>query len=70
NMFAGHILILIFTIATWYMLGTVLGTVYAGASFIMTLVITVFEMFIQALQAYVFTVLTATYLSQALEEAH
>ncbi|OII64698.1 ATP synthase F0 subunit A [Streptomyces sp. CC53] len=70
NMFAGHILILIFTIATWYMLGTVLGTVYASASFLMTLVLTVFELFIQALQAYVFTVLTATYLSQALEEAH
>jgi F-type H+-transporting ATPase subunit a len=70
NMFAGHTLILIFTIATWYMLGTVLGTVYATASFAMTVVITVFELFIQALQAYVFTVLTATYLSQALEEAH
>ncbi|WP_128818601.1 F0F1 ATP synthase subunit A [Streptomyces sp. S063] len=70
NMFAGHILILVFTIATWYMLGTVLGTVYATASFAVTLALTVFEMFIQALQAYVFTVLTATYLSQALEEAH
>ncbi|MBN3931542.1 F0F1 ATP synthase subunit A [Streptomyces verrucosisporus] len=70
NMFAGHILILIFTIATWYMLGTFLGTLYATASFAMTVVLTVFELFIQALQAYVFTVLTATYLSQALEEAH
>ncbi len=70
NMFAGHILILVFTIATWYMLGTVLGTVYATASFAVTLALTVFELFIQALQAYVFTVLTATYLSQALEEAH
>ncbi|RDG37555.1 F0F1 ATP synthase subunit A [Streptomyces corynorhini] len=70
NMFAGHVLILIFTTATWYMLGTLLGTVYATASFALTLVLTVFEMFIQALQAYVFTVLTATYLSQALEEAH
>lgn len=70
NMFAGHTLILIFTIATWYMLGTVLGTVYATASFAMTIVLTVFELFIQALQAYVFTVLTATYISQALEEAH
>ncbi|MFI1222196.1 MULTISPECIES: F0F1 ATP synthase subunit A [unclassified Streptomyces] len=70
NMFAGHILILVFTIATWYMLGSVLGTVYATASFAVTLALTVFEMFIQALQAYVFTVLTATYLSQALEEAH
>ncbi|WP_031082920.1 F0F1 ATP synthase subunit A [Streptomyces sp. NRRL WC-3549] len=70
NMFAGHMLILIFTIASWYMLTTVLGTVYATASFALTLILTVFELFIQALQAYVFTVLTATYLSQALEEAH
>lgn len=70
NMFAGHLLILVFTIGTWYTLGTVLGTVYATASFALTVTLIVFELFIQALQAYVFTVLTATYLSGALEEAH
>ncbi|MBB0245194.1 F0F1 ATP synthase subunit A [Streptomyces alkaliphilus] len=70
NMFAGHILILVFLIGAWYMAGTLLGTVYASASLLMTIIITVFEMFIQALQAYVFTVLTATYLAGALEEAH
>ena len=70
NMFAGHLLILVFTIGTWYTLGTVLGTVYASASFALTLALTVFELFIQALQAYVFAVLTATYISGALEEAH
>lgn len=70
NMFAGHLLILTFIIGTWYTLGTVVGAFYSVTSLIMTLLITVFELFIQALQAYVFTVLTATYLAQALEEAH
>jgi F-type H+-transporting ATPase subunit a len=70
NMFAGHLLLLVFIIGTWYMLGSVVGTFYSATSLIMTLLLTVFEMFIQALQAYVFTVLTATYISQALEEAH
>ena len=70
NMFAGHVLILVFLIGSWYLLGTVLGTFFAVTSLILTLVITVFELFIQALQAYVFTVLTATYISGALEEAH
>jgi F-type H+-transporting ATPase subunit a len=70
NMFAGHLLLLLFTIATWYMLGSVVGTFYSVTSLTMTLLLTGFEMFIQALQAYVFVVLTATYLSQALEEAH
>ncbi|WP_049574622.1 F0F1 ATP synthase subunit A [Streptomyces sp. SBT349] len=70
NMFAGHLLLLVFIIGTWYTVGTVVGTFYAATSLVMTLVITLFELFIQALQAYVFTVLTATYISQALEEAH
>ncbi|MFB7763067.1 F0F1 ATP synthase subunit A [Streptomyces xiamenensis] len=70
NMFAGHLLLLLFIIGTWYTLGTVVGTFYSITSFALALVLTVFEMFIQALQAYVFVVLTATYLSQALEEAH
>ncbi|MDB1087626.1 F0F1 ATP synthase subunit A [Streptomyces sp. ACA25] len=70
NMFAGHVLILVFLIGTWYTLGTVIGTFYAVTSLFMTLLITAFEIFIQALQAYVFTVLTATYISGALEEAH
>lgn len=70
NMFAGHLLLLVFIIGTWYTLGTVVGTFYSISSLFVTLLVTVFELFIQALQAYVFVVLTATYISQALEEAH
>ncbi|ONK11176.1 F0F1 ATP synthase subunit A [Streptomyces sp. MP131-18] len=70
NMFAGHLLLLVFIIGTWYTLGSVVGTFYAATSMVMTVALTFFELFIQALQAYVFTALTATYISQALEEAH
>ncbi|SFD50760.1 F0F1 ATP synthase subunit A [Streptomyces aidingensis] len=70
NMFAGHVLILVFLIGAWYMAGPHIGALFSVTSLVMTLLITAFEIFIQALQAYVFTVLTATYISGALEEAH
>ncbi|MER7035858.1 FoF1 ATP synthase subunit A, partial [Streptomyces albidoflavus] len=69
NMFAGHTLLLLFTIASWYLLNGV-GFAYAGVSFVMTVVMTAFELFIQALQAYVFVLLTCTYIQGALAEHH
>ncbi|MET9772688.1 F0F1 ATP synthase subunit A [Streptomyces sp. NPDC006367] len=69
NMFAGHILIVLFTIASWYLLNGI-GIAYAGVSFVMVLVMTAFELFIQALQAYVFVLLTVTYIQGALAEHH
>jgi F-type H+-transporting ATPase subunit a len=68
-MFAGHLLILMFTVASWYLLNGI-GVVYAGASFLMTLAMTAFELFIQALQAYVFVLLTCTFIQGALAEHH
>ena len=47
NMFAGHVLLLMFTIASWYLLNGI-GIAYAGVSFVMTIVMTAFELFIQA----------------------
>jgi len=70
NMFAGHILVAVFTIATWYLVSASIGLVFAGASFVMTVVLTGFEMLIQALQAYIFTILTAQYIGGAYEAAH
>jgi F-type H+-transporting ATPase subunit a len=69
NMFAGHILLVLFTIASWYLLNGI-GIAYASVSFLMVLVMTVFELFIQALQAYVFVLLTVTYIQCALAEQH
>ena len=70
NMFAGHILVAVFTIATWYLVSASIGLLFAAASFVMTVILTGFEMLIQALQAYIFTILTAQYIGGAYEAAH
>ncbi|MFR9676811.1 F0F1 ATP synthase subunit A [Streptomyces sp. TR06-5] len=69
NMFAGHLMLLMFTIASWYLLNGI-GVVYAGVSFVMTLLMTAFELFIQAVQAYVFVLLACAYIQGALAEHH
>jgi F-type H+-transporting ATPase subunit a len=69
NMFAGHLLIVMFSLATWYLMNG-LGFVYAGASFVMVLIMTAFELFIQAVQAYVFVLLACSYVQGALSEHH
>ncbi|MEU3918949.1 F0F1 ATP synthase subunit A [Streptomyces sp. NPDC029004] len=69
NMFAGHTLLLLFTIATWYMLNGV-GIAFSAVSFVMVIVMTAFELFIQAVQAYVFVLLTCTFIQGALAEHH
>jgi F-type H+-transporting ATPase subunit a len=70
NMFAGHILLLVFTLATWYLLSLGIGLLWSATSFLLTVVLTAFEMLIQALQAYIFTILTAQYIGGALEAEH
>ncbi|HWF79825.1 MAG TPA: F0F1 ATP synthase subunit A [Streptosporangiaceae bacterium] len=70
NMFAGHILLLVFTLATWYLLSAGIGILWSATSFVLTVVLTAFEMLIQALQAYIFTILTAQYIGGALEAEH
>jgi F-type H+-transporting ATPase subunit a len=70
NMFAGHILLLIFTLATWYLFSLSIGLLFSVTSFILTVVLTAFEMLIQALQAYIFTILTAQYIGGSLEAGH
>jgi F-type H+-transporting ATPase subunit a len=66
NMFAGHMLIVTFSVATWYLLSpSVIGIIGSGASFVVTVGLTGFELLIQALQAYVFTLLAAVYINDA-----
>ncbi|MGW0996513.1 F0F1 ATP synthase subunit A [Streptomyces sp. NPDC002520] len=69
NMFAGHTLLLLFTVASWYMLNGI-GIAYSGVSFVMVIVMTAFELFIQAVQAYVFVLLTCSFIQGALAEHH
>ncbi len=70
NMFAGHLLVLIFTLATWYLLSLSVSLLFSATSFILTIVITAFELLIQALQAFIFTILTAQYIGGSLEAGH
>ena len=67
NMLAGHVLLLVFTIATWYLLTLSIGVLFAAASFVVVILVTALEVLIQALQAFIFTILTATYISGAYE---
>ncbi|MEU2395184.1 F0F1 ATP synthase subunit A [Streptomyces sp. NPDC007369] len=69
NMFAGHTLLVLFTIASWYLFNG-WGIPAAGVSFVMVLAMTVFELFIQAVQAYVFVLLACSFIQGALAEHH
>jgi F-type H+-transporting ATPase subunit a len=70
NMFAGHILLLVFYLATWYLASLSVAAIFAAASFVMVIVLTGFELLIQGLQAFIFTTLTATYIAGSLEAQH
>jgi len=72
NMFAGHLLLLLFITGGEYMvLHGGFGLKIAGAgSFIMAFVLTVFEILIEFLQAYIFTLLAATYIAGSLADEH
>jgi F-type H+-transporting ATPase subunit a len=71
NMLAGHLLLTIFAAGTVYLF-TVgnFSVIFAPVSFAMTVIMTFFELLVQVLQAYVFVVLTSTYIAGAMEEAH
>jgi F-type H+-transporting ATPase subunit a len=70
NMFAGHLLLTIFTLATWYMLSLSIGLLYAVGSFALAIFIFVLETLVTLLQAFIFTTLTATYIASSLESEH
>jgi F-type H+-transporting ATPase subunit a len=70
NMFAGHMLIVMFSVASWYLLTPSIMSAIAGGSFLLTIALTAFELLIQFLQAYIFTLLASLYISGALEEGH
>ena len=73
NMFAGHLLVLVFVLGGEYLLlhsEPIVNKVAGGASLIFSMAIFGLEIFVQCLQAYIFTVLTAQYISSAAAEEH
>jgi len=67
NMFAGHMLIIIFSVACWYMLTPSVFALFSAASGVMAVALTAFEVLIQFLQAYIFTLLASLYIQGAVE---
>ena len=73
NMFAGHLLLLVFILGGEYMLlhsHSILLGVLSPFAFGLGIVFTFFEAFVQVVQAYIFTILTASYIGAALAEDH
>ena len=71
NMFAGHLLLTVFIVASLYLASlSVIGILGSTASFLMTIIMTGFEFGIELLQAYIFTLLTASYIAGSLHAEH
>jgi F-type H+-transporting ATPase subunit a len=70
NMFAGHLLLSIFMVATWYLAGASIGLVYAAGSLFMVFFVFLLEILVGLLQAFIFTTLISSYLADSLEYHH
>jgi F-type H+-transporting ATPase subunit a len=72
NMVAGHLMLVLCVGATQYFIveaGPAMKA-FGVLTFASALALTLFEIFVAALQAYIFVVLTAVYLSLSIEEEH
>jgi F-type H+-transporting ATPase subunit a len=70
NMFAGHLLLAIFMLSTWYLASLSVGLLYAAGSLFMVFFVFVLELLVDLLQAFIFTTLTATYIADSVEYQH
>jgi F-type H+-transporting ATPase subunit a len=70
NMLSGHLLLLVFGLASWYLFSLSIGLLFSATSFVLTIILTLLEVLIQALQAFIFTTLAAFYFADAMESAH
>ncbi len=71
NMFAGHLLLVLFITGGFYLLtsGGILS-VAGGVTWIFAFVMFLFELLVEFLQAYVFTLLAALYIAGAVSDSH
>ena len=71
NMFAGHLLLLVFIMGGDHLLKGVIGLkLIAPFAFAFGIGMTFFEFMVQCLQAYIFTLLTALFIAGALADEH
>ncbi|MDR3069528.1 MAG: F0F1 ATP synthase subunit A [Propionibacteriaceae bacterium] len=72
NLFAGHLVIMVFVIGGTMLIesGTLFYAAAGGVSILFSFAIFALELLVGCLQAYIFTVLTAQYVSSAIAEEH
>ncbi len=71
NMFAGHLLLLVFIMGGDHLFKGVIGLkLVSPFAFAFGIGLTFFEFMVQCLQAYIFTLLTALYIAGALADEH
>ncbi|HEX9123858.1 MAG TPA: F0F1 ATP synthase subunit A [Actinomycetota bacterium] len=70
NMIAGHLILTVFFLGTWYLQWKLATMPFAAASFALGTLITGFELLVGVLQAYIFTILTAVYIAGAIHPEH
>ena len=72
NMIAGHLMLVLCFSATHFFLLEATGVmkVFGALTFVGGIALTLFEIFVAALQAYIFALLTAVYISLAVEAEH
>jgi len=73
NMLVGHLLLVLFFSATWFFFfqqGPNIFSLFGVGTLVFGFAFTLFEIFVAALQAYIFTLLTAVYLQLSLAEEH
>jgi len=73
NMFAGHLIIMIFLVGGGFLLtypSNIMYNAAGGLSMILSFALFALELFVGFLQAYVFTVLSAQYVASSISEGH
>jgi F-type H+-transporting ATPase subunit a len=71
NMFAGHLLLMIFILGGEHLLQGAIGLkLVSPFAFAFGIALTFFEFLVQCLQAYIFTLLTALYIAGGLADEH
>jgi F-type H+-transporting ATPase subunit a len=72
NMFAGHMLLLLMSVGGEYMLlhGGPFVKIISAGPFGMAFILTIFELLVEFLQAYIFTLLAALYIAGSLADEH
>jgi F-type H+-transporting ATPase subunit a len=70
NFFAGHLLLVVFFVGTAYLAGRPLTLPFGAVALVLSVLLVGLEVFIAAVQAYVFSLLTAVYIALSVSHEH